>query len=219
MTYRGIVFDLDGTLINSIQDICNSMNKVLQSHDFPVFDIEAYKMVIGNGIEQLVHDTIPPERRTKKIIEELTGEMKVIYDLHYMENTTVYFGIPELLDNLCSLKIKTAILSNKPHDYTLKICNELFGNWTFDYILGLSDQFPRKPNPLSSLYILNYLNLNPNEVLFVGDSGIDIQTALNSGMLPLGVTWGYKAKMEMTKAGAKDIIEKPSDILKYFLMK
>lgn len=211
--FRAVIFDLDGTLINSLHDIADSMNRVLESKGFQTHHYDAYRYFVGRGLRVLVGRTLPEELRTEEMITDLYSGLVKDYKENCLGKTVLYEGISELLDALNKKPLKLAILSNKADEITQKITNDLVPLWPFEIILGSKAEFPRKPDPTSALLISQQLGVSPNEILYVGDTGVDMTTAVAAGMYPVGVTWGFRTKEELLEHGAKAIIDKPLELL------
>jgi len=214
MNFKGVIFDLDGTLVNSLDDIADSMNKILQNHNFPAHSIETYKHFIGNGIRNLVFRSLPETHRDKPTIETCYNLMIEEYRTNSVNKTKPYDGICELLDMLVSHQIKLAVFSNKADEFTRKIVLTLLSNWHFEAIAGLSVDSLKKPNPLVAIQICNKLEINPEEMLYLGDSGVDMQTAINAGMTAVGVLWGFRSKEELINNGAMYLLNNPLELIK-----
>jgi phosphoglycolate phosphatase len=146
------------------------------------------------------------------IITDCHDRMMAEYHLNYINKTRLYDGIPELLDTLSSQQIKLAVLSNKADPLTQKICNILLKNWKFDVILGASDRFPRKPDPASALFVSEQMSILPSDICYLGDSDVDMKTAIAAGFEPIGVNWGFRPKEELIENGAKRIIDHPMQL-------
>lgn len=212
MKFKGIIFDLDGTLVNSLEDISDAMNKVLQGLNFPTHTYDTYQYFIGSGLRNLVSKALPAANNSDEQIEICFECMINEYREMCTLKTKPYDGIIELLENLTSQHIKMAVFSNKADELTKKIASEIFPN-QFDQAVGLSKEALKKPNPFKALEIGEKWNLKPEEILFVGDSDIDMQTAVNANMFPVGVTWGYRTEEELIESGATIVINSPSELL------
>lgn len=212
MKFKGIIFDLDGTLVNSLEDISDAMNSVLTSLNYPTHTYDTYQYFIGSGLRNLVSKALPDSNNSQEQIEICFESMVKGYRETCTLKTKPYEGIVELLDNLASQNIKMAIFSNKADELTKKIASEIFPNH-FDSAVGLSTEVFKKPNPFKAIAISETWNLNPEEILFVGDSDIDMQTAVNANMFPVGVTWGYRTEEELTSSGAKRVIDTASELI------
>lgn len=212
MKFKGIIFDLDGTLVNSLEDISDAMNTVLKGLNYPTHTYDTYQYFIGSGLRNLVSKALPATNNSDEQIEIcfecMINEYREICTL----KTKPYEGIVELLENLTSQNIKMAVFSNKADELTKKIASEIFPNH-FDTAVGLSTEALKKPNPFEALEIGKKWNLKPEEILFVGDSDIDMQTAVNANMFPVGVTWGYRTEEELKKSGAKMVVNTASELI------
>ncbi len=212
MKYKGIIFDLDGTLVNSLEDIANAMNTVLQNLGFPAHSYDDYQYFIGSGLRNLVSKSLPSSHNNENQIENCFQLMLSIYSENCTIQTKQYEGIPELFEYLISKNIKLCVFSNKADLLTKKVVATLFPDY-FEEVIGLSIESLKKPNPFEALEISKRLGLKPEEMIFVGDSGIDMQTANNANMLAVGVIWGYRPEEELIANGAKYILNHPLDLI------
>ncbi len=216
MNYHAVVFDLDGTLADTLEDIADTMNRVLVAQGFPTHEYDAYRFYVGSGLKNLVTQCLPPTNRTDQIINIVYNSMVEEYELHYINKTRLYEGIPELLDALSLQNIKLAVLSNKADLITQKICHQLLNNWKFEVVMGANDRFPRKPNPASALFISEKIEVTPAHICYLGDSDVDMKTALAAGFYPVGAGWGFRPKEELIENGAQYIIDHPMNLLELF---
>jgi phosphoglycolate phosphatase len=212
MKFKGIIFDLDGTLVNSIEDIADSMNTVLHANNYPTHSYEAYKYFIGSGIRNLAGKALPDTHNDEKLINSTFNSMMEVYRDNCINKTKPYDGIIEMLDELLFLDLKLSVLSNKSDEFTKKITHSLFPNY-FEYVEGLSIETNKKPNPYGALEISKDLGIDPKDIIYVGDTGIDMQTANNANMYGIGVLWGFRPKEELISNGAKHIINNPLDLI------
>jgi phosphoglycolate phosphatase len=213
MAYKGVIFDLDGTLVNSIEDLADAMNTVLKTHNYPTHDYETYKTFVGSGIKSLVINALPEQLKTNETqIDTCFDAMKRIYSENCTVKTKAYNGIYELLEPLKKKGIKLSILSNKADVLTKKVASHLFPD-CFDNVVGLTTEALKKPNPTVALEISKAMGLTPEEIVFVGDSGPDIKTALGAKMLPVGVSWGFRSKASLIKLGASHVLNEPLDLM------
>jgi phosphoglycolate phosphatase len=212
MKFKGIIFDLDGTLVNSLEDISDAMNTVLTGLNYPTHTYDTYQYFIGSGLRNLVSKALPASNNSQEQIETCFDCMITEYREICTMKTKPYEGIIELLDQLVSRNIKLAVFSNKADELTKKIATEIFPDY-FDAAIGLNTEDLKKPNPFEALQISKNWNLKTEEILFVGDSDIDMQTAKNANMFAVGVTWGYRTEKELFESGAKLVITNPSDLL------
>ncbi|KQO34492.1 HAD family hydrolase [Flavobacterium sp. Leaf82] len=212
MKYKGIIFDLDGTLVNSLEDISDAMNTVLTGLNYPTHTYDTYQYFIGSGLRNLVSKALPASNNSEDQIaicfDCMVNEYRKICTL----KTKPYEGIIELLDNLLSRNIKLAVFSNKADELTKKIAAEIFPDY-FDTAIGLSTEELKKPNPFEAVAISKNWNLKPEEILFVGDSDIDMQTAINANMFPVGVSWGYRTEEELKTNGAKLVLNNALELI------
>lgn len=213
--YKAVLFDLDGTLLDSVEDLKDSMNSVLESYGFPTHDTESYKYFVGNGMRNLVARALPPEERSQSMIDKCLAQMQKEYSKRWANKSKPYEGIPELLDALRDNNIKIAVLSNKVHEFTTLIVDKFFSKWNFDMVLGERASVPRKPDPSGALEIASNLGIPPEEFLYLGDSGTDMETANAAKMHAVGVLWGFRKADELLAAGAKILIHHPLELLNY----
>lgn len=213
MKYKAVLFDLDGTLLNTLQDLADSVNSVLSSYGFPEHGLEAYKYFVGDGIEALAQRALPERHRDKATLAKCITAIREEYRKRWANNTRPYQGIPDLLDALTARNIKLVILSNKPDDSTKATVSKLLSKWQFDIIIGASPSVPKKPDPKAALGIAQRLDIPASEFLYLGDSGIDMKTASAAGMYPVGALWGFRTAEELTANGAKALIRNPSELL------
>jgi phosphoglycolate phosphatase len=213
MSVQAIIFDLDGTLLYTLEDIANAANFILNKHGLPTYEINEYKFFVGDGVYRLVQRILPASQRDDSFILNFIDEFADTYANQWNNTTHPFPGISELLTTLNQQRIKLAILSNKPDLFTHLCAKEFFPKIHFDCILGHQENQALKPDPILSKYLLTNLEVSPEKTLFVGDSGVDILTAQNGGMVPVGVDWGYRDHKEMEDVGARWILEKPADLL------
>jgi phosphoglycolate phosphatase len=210
---QAILFDLDGTLLNTIGDLTDSVNLMLVEHAAPRHDEQTIKGFVGDGIEFLVQRALPQEHRYEEMITYSVERVRKYYSQRWNNKTRPYDGIPELLDALHQQKLTLAILSNKPHQPTLEITKFMLGRWPFDPILGARDGIPKKPDPTVALQIAEQKQIAPNQWIYLGDSGIDMKTARAAGMVAVGVTWGFRTIQELKEGGAQHLIDSPEQLL------
>ena len=209
--YKGVIFDLDGTLIDTIADIGNSTNLMLREYGFAEHDIEAYKLMVGNGFKELVKKALPQGR--EDLVDEAYDKFVYHYDAHYMDETQPYSGISELRKVLQDKGIKMGVNSNKRDDYTKALLATLFKDIDFVEVVGQRDGLKAKPEPDGANIILKAMNLSKEEVIFVGDTKVDITTGKNTGLKTIGCLWGFRDEAELLGAGADYIVSKPKEII------
>ncbi len=211
--YQTIIFDLDGTLVNSLEDIADAMNRTLIRFGYPAHPYQSYKYFVGNGLKNLVYQSLPQENKNEEDVILCLQVMMEEYGRSYAEKTKLYEGIADLLDYLTQKKIKMAVLSNKADVLTQKIASKLLKNWSFEIILGASKQFPHKPDPEAALFIASKMNALPENILYLGDSNVDMKTANAAGMFPIGAAWGFRTREELFENGAKIVIDRPQELI------
>lgn len=209
-----IVFDLDGTLINSLEDLADSANHVLTQHGFPTHPVDAYRYFVGDGVRKLIERILPMEQRNEMQIEQCRLEFVEYYKIHMEDKTAVYEGITDLLKALREREMKIAVATNKVHVAVKPLMEKYFPEVQFDSMIGQREGVPVKPNPQIMYDILKETGCEPSEALHVGDTATDMQLAHNAGITPVGVLWGYRPLEELQEAGARYIIEHPLDLLK-----
>ncbi|WP_446899034.1 HAD family hydrolase [Clostridium sp. LBM24168] len=214
MNYSGIIFDLDGTLLNTLDDLANSMNIVLKKHGFPIHDTKKYNYFIGNGMEKLVRRTLPKEIINEEMVKLCLSQLKDEYNKKWHESTKPYDKIEELLDKLVSEGIQMSVLSNKPDQFTKIMIDKFFGLNRFNIVLGSRDGVPNKPDPHSAVEISSLSKITPSKYLYLGDTGVDMETANSAGMYAVGATWGFRSSDELLKNGAKLLINNPIELMK-----
>ncbi len=212
MNYQAIIFDLDGTLLDTIDDIASSMNAVLDFYGFPMHEVDKYKLMVGDGMEMLVRRALPENHRDDSTVAECSGRMNEIYTQNWHRFTKPYPGIESMLTELGRDSVRMAILSNKPHDFTRMVVSQLLGNWEFEQVLGAREGVPKKPDPSAALEIAQSMSLSTSKFLYCGDTGTDMKTAVGSGMHAVGVLWGFRDAHELTANGARILLKKPEDI-------
>jgi len=215
MNIKGIVFDLDGTLADSVIDIAESMNLVLKEQNLAVHKIDAYKQFAGNGIRKLVERALPEDLRTGEAFTKNMNRMLEVYGENCINKTKLFPGVADLLDQLQEKGIKIAVFSNKVDDLTQKVVKVLLSNWDVAFVSGVSSTVGRKPNPQGALLAAEKMGFSPKEIIFVGDSGVDMETAKNAGMTGVGVLWGFRSAEELKANGAKAIISEATDLINH----
>lgn len=208
-----VIFDLDGTLLNTIDDLAMSTNHALRLFGYPEHSLAEYRFFVGNGITTLIERALPEEARQKNLIYQLRKAFIAYYQLLKTDLTQPYPGIPELLTHLNDQGITLAVASNKYHQGTIELIRHFFGEKLFSVVLGQRENIPVKPDPAIVYEILSQTDTSPAETLYVGDSGVDMQTARNSHLTSIGVSWGFRSRKELKENGADYIVDSPEEIL------
>ena len=213
MKFEAVLFDLDGTLLDSIEDLTDSMNIVLDGFGFPGHDAKACKNFVGDGVEMFALRALPENRRDEATVAQCAAEMRAEYRKRWSLKTRPYDGIPELLDDLTLRNLKLAVLSNKPEESTREMVAELLSKLQFYPVAGALPAVPKKPDPILAIEISQQLRLPADKFLYLGDTGTDMKTARGAGMFPVGALWGFRTAEELKDTGAEVLVEHPSDVL------
>lgn len=211
--YKGIIFDLDGTLLNTIEDLGNSVNDVLSEYKCPLHNEAEYKQLVGNGMLNLLESSFPNEVLEEIDMEEAYAKFQKAYDKRYMENTAPYDGIIELLEWLSKKGVKIGVNSNKRDEYTKILVKKFFNHIPFVNVCGEQNEVPRKPDPTIALQIAEQMEEDPRDLLYIGDSKVDMKTGENAGMDTVGVLWGFRDRKELEANRATYVAETIMDIM------
>ena len=212
---RTVLFDLDGTLLNTIDDLADAGNWVCRQNGWDTFTVEQFKHMVGNGIPKLVERFSPEQARTPGQLEATLAQFTARYDAHKEDKTAPYPGIPELLDALKAEGIQCAVFSNKADPLCGKVIQHYFGADRFAAVRGSRPGVPTKPDPTGLYALMTELGADPAATLFVGDSDVDILTGHNAQLPAMGALWGFRGRGELTAAGADALAAVPEDILRY----
>lgn len=208
------IFDLDGTLLNTLEDLADASNHVLSAHHFPTHPVDAYRYFVGNGMPTLIRRILPEEHRNDEtIFNTCFTEFLDYYTLHMHDKTTVYEGLSDVLETIQNQGVKLAVATNKVHSALAPLMAGFFPNIRWDALFGQRAGVPVKPDPQIVYDILAATNCTPEEALYFGDTAVDMDTAHRAGLKAVGVLWGYRPRTELEEAHAEIIIEKPKDIL------
>ncbi len=210
---QAIIFDLDGTLLDTLEDLADSLNYVLEKEGLPTHTPEKYRFMVGNGLPTLVARALPEGLRIPAHVKPVLRQFIERYRQNLCVKTKPYAGIPEVLEALKKGGLRLAVLSNKAHPQALEVVAHYFPG-CFDLVLGLRPEAAAKPDPSGAREILRAFDLKPGQVLYVGDSDVDMETAVAAGLRPVGVAWGFRPRAELLAAGADVILETPADLLR-----
>ncbi len=207
MKFKGVIFDLDGTLVDSLEDLTNSVNRMLSVKGFPEHDLKEYRYFVGDGIMMLIKRALPLEYAADEaFVKECLKVVNEEYMNRWSDCTRPYDGVPKLLSKINDHGMKLAVLSNKPHEFTRLIVPHFFPEIAFDMVLGAREGVPRKPDTTAVYEILQSLGIAAKECLYVGDSNIDMKTGRGAGMFTVGVSWGFRPEKELRESGADMIV-------------
>ncbi len=213
MPFKAVIFDLDGTLLDTLEDIAGATNRVLREKSFPAHKLDAYRYFVGDGSKMLITRALPEDKRDEDTVFTCFKIFIKDYGQNWKINTKPYEGITEMLDALKDRGVKMSVLSNKQHEFTKRCVTEFLSNWSFDVVLGQRDKFPRKPAPAGAIKIARQIDMLPSDFLYLGDTAIDMKTAIAAGMFPVGALWGFRPLKELQESGARALIKKPIEIL------
>jgi len=215
MSHKGIVFDLDGTLLDTLDDIMYAANAVMEQSGFPQHDKQAIRSFVGSGLRSLMKRALPERERTAEMVGHCFGQMMEVYRANYKNKTVPYPGIVALLDVLRGKGIPMVVFSNKADELTRKLVEAILPGY-FLAVQGMTTEELKKPNPKVAIELAEKMGLRPEECLYVGDSDTDMLTANNAGMYGVGVTWGFRDRENLVAGGAKLLVEEPAEIMKLF---
>lgn len=215
MSYKAVLFDMDGTLLDTLEDLCDSTNHALAQMGYPLRGIEEIRRFIGNGAEKQIRRAVPEGTSEGKIMETLAA-FRAYYQDHCQIKTKVYDGLLDVLSELKEKGVKMAVVSNKPDAAVKKLSREYFGD-RLDYAIGPSDGVRCKPYPDMAETALKALGIAKKDAVFVGDSEVDVQTGLNAGLDVIAVSWGFRSRKVVIEAGAKMIADDASELEKLIL--
>lgn len=208
---KTIIFDLDGTLLNTLADLADSANFTMKQMGYPAHPLESYRYFVGNGVPKLLERCLPEDKRTEENILAARKLFAEYYNVHYADKTKPYDGVAELLESLKKSGVKMAIASNKSDEFTQLVVKKFFGD-IFDIVQGGKADVPKKPAPDIVYGIMERLGAVSENTYFAGDSNVDMYTAKNAGITAIGCLWGFRTKEELVEGGADFLAEKPSDI-------
>jgi phosphoglycolate phosphatase len=211
MTIQSVIFDLDGTLADTLDGIVASLNQVLEQFALPTHQHDAYRQFIGDGVVKLVQRALPADQQS--LCDDVLEAYLPVLTLHGRELSKPYDGVDRVLDDLTRRGLPFAVLSNKPHEQTVDVVDHFFGRWSFQVVQGGQAGKPVKPDPQAALQIAEQMRVSAKACAFVGDSNVDIQTANSAGMIGVGAAYGLRGRDELIAAGADHIIETPIELI------
>ncbi|MCF7924366.1 MAG: HAD family hydrolase [Candidatus Izimaplasma sp.] len=211
---KAVIFDLDGTLLDTIQDIANICNKVLEKNGYTKLPENNYNYYVGKGLDHLIRKLMEACNIEKYRFDDIKDDYHQIYKKESHKYTKIYPGISELLNRLKDNNISINVLSNKPHNQTVEVIKRFFNQDIFDYIYGKQDRVKAKPDPTLARELIKKLKVKSSEIIYVGDTKTDMQLAINAGLTSIGVLWGFRDETELVNAKASYIVKEPSEIFK-----
>ena len=222
MRFQAVIFDLDGTLLDSLGGIAIAMNALLEQMGYPLHPLEEYRYFVGDGLRTMVSRALPGEwhyqfrepDQKEPVLDQLEKKYRNLYSEKWPQHSPPYSGIPELLETLSRENLKMAVLSNKSDDFTKRMVLELLPDYNFEVVLGARRGVPVKPDPGAALEIAATIGITPGGMIFLGDSGVDMQTGVNAEMYPVGALWGFRDADELLANGAKQLIRHPMELMK-----
>jgi phosphoglycolate phosphatase len=214
MNFHAVLFDLDGTLLNTLEDLADSTNLALRQLGLPEHPVASYKRFVGDGMENLVRRAVPEEHGDSATLVKCTNLTRAHYAARWAAKTRPYDGIPNLLDALTMRGIRMAVFSNKPDEFAQLCVERLLAGWHFEVVLGFRPALPKKPDPAGARLIAQRLRLEPAAFVYLGDTDTDMQTAAAAGMFPVGALWGFRTAEELAAHGARILIREPLDLLR-----
>jgi phosphoglycolate phosphatase len=215
MKYKGVIFDLDGTLLDTLEDLAGAANATLAHFGFPVHPMDSYRYFVGEGLKTLTQRIIPGSSATDAELNEYMQKFGEIYSRSWNAHSAPYPGILEMITSLSAAGLQLAVLSNKPHGFT-KICvEEFFPDSPFSFVLGQREGAAKKPDPATALELAGKMGLSVHEILYIGDTATDMQTGNRAGMKTIGVEWGFRDRAELEENKAWRIVSTPAEVIHY----
>lgn len=214
LEFHAAIFDLDGTLLDTIEDLASAMNHTLESYGFPALPISHHKSAVGNGVKKYAERSIPKDALCDVLLDEFTLKMKKFYQENSMVHTKPFDGIFPLLDKMQEKGILLNVLTNKVDSFAKEMVAHYFKDYDFKLVIGEKQGFPKKPNPRMANFILGNLGVTPCKAVFIGDSIYDIQTGRNAGLFTVAAAWGYQPKEMLLKENPSLLSDTPFDLLK-----
>lgn len=214
MQYKAVIFDLDGTLLDTLDDLADSGNRVLAAAGMPVHPVDRYRFYVGDGLQVLIERIVPPDLRDRERLIAIAEAFREDYGRNWAVRTRLYEGVAPLLTALQAEGLAMNVLSNKPDDFTRLCVSRFLRDWSFREILGQRPGMARKPDPAGALYIAEKLGLPPSAILYLGDTATDMRTAVAAGMYAVGALWGFRTAEELLASGAAELAHQPLDVLR-----
>jgi phosphoglycolate phosphatase len=215
MRFDGIIFDLDGTLLDSIADIGTAANRVLEGLGRPTHAISAYQYLVGDGVSVLFQRALPETIENHDLMSQCIELFETAYSAEWNKRSKPYDGIPVLLNSLVEARLRVGVLSNKPEEFTKRCSTYFFPEVPFDLVVGHSVRFPRKPDPSSARWMAEQWEVDSNRIAYVGDTNTDMKTAVGAGFFAIGVTWGFRPESELREHGAMQLVHSARELQEF----
>ncbi|OQX09539.1 MAG: HAD family hydrolase [Desulfobulbaceae bacterium A2] len=216
MSFRAVLFDLDGTLLDTLEDLARATNRALARHGLPEHPVDAYRYFVGDGLRTLITRVLPEPRREEATSAAVMAAFQEEYGRSWHERSAPYPGVAAMLDALAAQGVSLNVLSNKPDAFTRLCVDRLLKRWRFEQVRGQREGTARKPDPSAALEIAAELGRTPAEVLYLGDTATDMRTATAAGMFPVGALWGFRTADELQQHGARALVAEPAELLQFF---
>ena len=215
MKCKGLIFDLDGTLLDTLEDLAIAANATLEHFDFPVHPVDAYRYFVGEGLKTLMQRIIPGSDASNDQLLVYMKKFGEIYAKTWNVRSVPYKGIPEMITSLSAAGLKLAVLSNKPHEFTTICVEAFFPEHPFVFVFGQREGVAKKPDPAGAIELAEKMGLGVDDILYVGDTATDMQTGNSAGMRTIGVEWGFRDRVELQKNNAWKIVSTPAEVVSY----
>jgi len=213
MKFQAAVFDLDGTLLDTLDDIADAMNAALGRMGFPGHETAAYKYLTGDGARALAERSLPDSARDEVTITACVQELRIEYAGRWGTKTRPYPGITGMLTELARRRLKLSVLSNKLDEFARQAVRDFLPGFDFTFVIGAKPDLPPKPDPAGARLIARGLRILPSRIVYLGDTGMDMETAVRAGMYPVGALWGFREEKELRENGAQALIGSPLELL------
>lgn len=215
MDYKAVIFDLDGTLLDTLGDLAAAVNRVLSARGYPTHETDAFRWFIGDGSAKLMERALPASERRPEIHRPCLQALLADYNQNWHHLTRPYDGIEALLEHLSRRRFAMAVVTNKPHQFTGVMIDHYFQSHAFDPVFGQQEGIPKKPDPQQALAAARSMGALPEQCIFLGDSAVDMQTAVRAGMAAVGAGWGFRPREELETAGAIAVMDHPLDLIPF----
>jgi phosphoglycolate phosphatase len=215
MKCKGLIFDLDGTLLDTLEDLAKAANATLEHFGFPVHPVDAYRYFVGEGLQILMQRIVPETHTTDEQLGDYMKKFAEIYSQSWNIHSVPYKGILDMIHSLSNAGLQLAVLSNKPHAFTLLCVETFFPENSFGFVYGQRDGIAKKPDPAGALELAVKMELDVDEILYVGDTATDMQTGNSAGMKTIGVDWGFRDREELVNNNAWKVVSTPAEVVSY----